>query len=302
MTKVLVPRMPKPPDQVFEGGWPYKYLVNLLRGGKAEVRADKHYQALWSKGPGDVIPFLFDGHECALDFSDFLQLPDKAVREKYDPLFKVNYAACHEAWPNVHPFGPWTIQDWDGFLTVQQMDIEYDASGEIYYWDRAPLHRSRRRKAHELLMASEFGHVLRLGRKHPEHFVNYTTWLEGCIKSLAVLHVQGTWPHQAERTVTQCWAFGVCTLTHEIWIHCPTQIPEPWVHYVPVAVDLSDVVEKVRWCYTHREQCVEIGQNAKRFYDSFLSPAARFRHVKEIVDDTQNNRSSPAGAVHPESS
>lgn len=39
----------------------------------------------------------------------------------------------------------------------------------------------------------------------------------------------------------------------------------PWTHYVPVAADLSDVVEKVEWCRGHDQACREIAAAGQDF-------------------------------------
>jgi ABC-type nitrate/sulfonate/bicarbonate transport system substrate-binding protein len=39
------------------------------------------------------------------------------------------------------------------------------------------------------------------------------------------------------------------------WFH---QFIEPWVHYIPVATDLSDLEERWRWAETHPEQAQRI--------------------------------------------
>ena len=35
---------------------------------------------------------------------------------------------------------------------------------------------------------------------------------------------------------------------------------EPWRHYVPVAADLSDLVERIEWCRGHTAECRAIAQ------------------------------------------
>lgn len=45
----------------------------------------------------------------------------------------------------------------------------------------------------------------------------------------------------------------------------------PYVHYVPVKDDLSNLLDQIRWCRDNDKQCEEIAKNAKVFYDTFLS-------------------------------
>ena len=45
---------------------------------------------------------------------------------------------------------------------------------------------------------------------------------------------------------------------------------KPYIHYVPVAEDLHDLVKKVEWCINNDEKCENIALNAKNFYDTYL--------------------------------
>ena len=39
----------------------------------------------------------------------------------------------------------------------------------------------------------------------------------------------------------------------------------PWTHYVPVAADLSDLLEKIEWCRSHDQACREIASAGQEF-------------------------------------
>ena len=43
---------------------------------------------------------------------------------------------------------------------------------------------------------------------------------------------------------------------------------EAWTHYVPVEADLSDLVEKIRWCQANDEACRQIAENGRRFAEA----------------------------------
>ncbi|HTT97753.1 MAG TPA: glycosyl transferase family 90 [Rhizomicrobium sp.] len=42
---------------------------------------------------------------------------------------------------------------------------------------------------------------------------------------------------------------------------------EPWVHYVPLAHDGSDLMDKFEWCEAHTEECQRISANARRAWN-----------------------------------
>ena len=45
---------------------------------------------------------------------------------------------------------------------------------------------------------------------------------------------------------------------------------KPWVHFVPVAHSLSDIIEKVEWLVQHDDLARQIAQNAENFGKSYL--------------------------------
>ena len=44
-----------------------------------------------------------------------------------------------------------------------------------------------------------------------------------------------------------------------------------YVHYIPVKSDLSDLVEKIRWCHEHDDVCEKIAKNARDFAMEILN-------------------------------
>ena len=58
---------------------------------------------------------------------------------------------------------------------------------------------------------------------------------------------------------------------------------KPYVHYVPVKKDLSDIIEKVKWCKANDKKCEEIAKNAKKFYEEYLSKEDIFDYLKGLI-------------------
>jgi len=44
---------------------------------------------------------------------------------------------------------------------------------------------------------------------------------------------------------------------------------EPWVHYVPLADDYSDLDKIVEWCRKNDDKCQEVVRNANNFMKQF---------------------------------
>mmetsp|Transcript_26263 Transcript_26263/g.44687 ORF Transcript_26263/g.44687 Transcript_26263/m.44687 type:complete len:527 (-) Transcript_26263:49-1629(-) len=47
---------------------------------------------------------------------------------------------------------------------------------------------------------------------------------------------------------------------------------QPWVHYVPVEADLSDLMEKLEWAESHQAEAREIAENATRLMNKLSEP------------------------------
>ena len=53
----------------------------------------------------------------------------------------------------------------------------------------------------------------------------------------------------------------------EDWV---TALVKPWVHYIPVKMDLSDLEEKIKWAAGHEREAAQIAENARNFAESKL--------------------------------
>lgn len=71
------------------------------------------------------------------------------------------------------------------------------------------------------------------------------------------------------------------TPTTETWF-CEGEL-EPWVHYVPVAADLSDLNEIYSWCRDNISACEEIARNGTSFVRRFLNADNELLLVKSVV-------------------
>lgn len=58
---------------------------------------------------------------------------------------------------------------------------------------------------------------------------------------------------------------------------------EPWVHYVPVRSDLSDLVKRVAWLQEHDDDAARIGRAAAEWARTNLSPEAIDAYVEALI-------------------
>ncbi len=58
---------------------------------------------------------------------------------------------------------------------------------------------------------------------------------------------------------------------YEMYFECAL---EPFVHYIPVKCDLSDLIEKVEWARSHPTEAEQIADNGQKFAEEYLNPQA----------------------------
>ena len=58
---------------------------------------------------------------------------------------------------------------------------------------------------------------------------------------------------------------------------------EPWVHYVPVEKDYSDLIEKYHWAEKNQDKCVQIIKNANLFMDSNFGDMKKEKEIEHLV-------------------
>jgi hypothetical protein len=75
---------------------------------------------------------------------------------------------------------------------------------------------------------------------------------------------------------------------YRMWFH---RWLEPYKHYVPIRRDLSDLLEKIRWCRAHETECVQIADNAVAFYEQFLTKRGILDYMQSLLCRLKKNAS-----------
>eukprot|EP00475_Leptophrys_vorax_P037265 TRINITY_DN639_c0_g1_i1.p2 TRINITY_DN639_c0_g1~~TRINITY_DN639_c0_g1_i1.p2 ORF type:complete len:448 (-),score=100.13 TRINITY_DN639_c0_g1_i1:132-1475(-) len=57
----------------------------------------------------------------------------------------------------------------------------------------------------------------------------------------------------------------------------------PWVHYIPVLRDLSDLMEKIEWAKEHDEECKQIAKNAWAYINRSFTHTANVEYWKGFI-------------------
>jgi hypothetical protein len=67
---------------------------------------------------------------------------------------------------------------------------------------------------------------------------------------------------------------------------------KPWVHYVPVADDFSDIQERYKWCEASPEKCEEMIRNAKELFQTIYRHENVLKYVHELLDFLMDEQSA----------
>jgi Glycosyl transferase family 90 len=88
----------------------------------------------------------------------------------------------------------------------------------------------------------------------------------------------------AWKRVATILASGSVLLLHNRWDEFFYPGLEPWVHYVPVDYDLSDVLERHGWLTRHPPEAAAIARNGLRFARETLSPEVLETYFATVVN------------------
>jgi len=101
-----------------------------------------------------------------------------------------------------------------------------------------------------------------------------------------IVHVDG---HVSAFRLSLEMSMGCCILLadskYTMWY---SKMMKPMVEYVPVKADLSDLVEKIKWCKINDKICKKIAKNAKKFYLKYLQEEGALDYLQKIIIDLKN--------------
>jgi len=96
-----------------------------------------------------------------------------------------------------------------------------------------------------------------------------------------ILNVEG---HVAAFRLGYEMSYGsVILLVESEWKMWFSHMIHPWIHYVPVKADMSDLVEMVLWCEANQARCQTIAQNALDFYNKYLGTKGILDYLQQTL-------------------
>ena len=91
-------------------------------------------------------------------------------------------------------------------------------------------------------------------------------------------------------------------LKYLLWSHRPVIIVDrphkeyffeylqPWIHYIPVKRDLSDLVENTRWIMDNYDKALEIAHNAYNFSKEYLTRETCYKQWNKVIQELITNK------------
>lgn len=88
------------------------------------------------------------------------------------------------------------------------------------------------------------------------------------------------------RELSTCSCILLVESEYRLWY---SHLLQPWKHYIPIKRDLSDLIEKIKWCKSNDDKCKTIGQNALSFYKNVLSKSSMYDYLKRLLGRIHQN-------------
>ena len=91
----------------------------------------------------------------------------------------------------------------------------------------------------------------------------------------------------AERLITELNSGSVILKVESLygweqWFH---KYLKPNIHYIPVKKDLSDLMEKIKWCKLNDTKCIEIVNNAKEIFTKINNKKYIFKYLQHKLNN-----------------
>ena len=247
------------------------YLLNVLVANDIHPTFEGH-------ATHNVFEIKIDSKSAIVDFSDFQKI-DKC----YDlPYFKFHWCKSeHGELKNVSSFTPISFYDWQEFYALRN-HIEYKCNSDLIVSMQRPRGAAVKRRIFvQSLLKRKYGKNLRSEFVNDQH--EFWKTINDCLVHVCV---PGARDDILDRGQLQAMAFGCCTISPIITDYLAwSQELVPNVNYVSCNYDYSDLVEKIEWCKSNRDKCIEIGRNAQKLFQETSVPSKLLEWIIKVVND-----------------
>jgi hypothetical protein len=98
------------------------------------------------------------------------------------------------------------------------------------------------------------------------------------------------WAGEWDGLYWKLWSGSVVLLVESDWGQWYTDRLEPFVHYVPVSADLSNLVEQIQWCREHDSECRAIAERARSFLEQHVTFEQAVRYTAAQLRNSATDR------------
>lgn len=254
-------------------GLHYQYIADSIKAAGIKLTfSDKMKEV-----DGTAFHLQVDGEPVFFDFSDFPNLKESQIN--HPNYFKFHYSeGLHEDRGNIYPFSPISFYDWNQFEQLKKQ-ISYKANNDLILNKQLPNCGALiRREKVQSILRNAFGLSADFNLVEQEAFWNS---INNCLVSVCV---PGARNNMLDRGQIQYMAFGCCTIAPKLLTVLPYyRSLVPGRHYIECCSDYSDLVEKVNWCASHKDSCIEIGNNAKQLFHKTSTPKSLWEWVGQVI-------------------
>lgn len=224
-----------------------------------------------------------DGTTAYIDFGDHPSIFEKY--KQYKVYFKFHYTKQHERLKNVLPFAPVSFNDWKEYRTLRS-EINYKCNSNIVLNMQRPfLSALERRRFVQKLLKGKYGEQV-----ETEYGLSQLAYWKKINNCLVHVFIPGARSDILDRGHLQYIGFGCCTiapLIADILPYYKNLIPG--IHYIQIKSDYSDLIDKIEWCKSNREECIEIGNNAQRLFDETCTPSSLKTWIEKYERELERN-------------
>jgi len=114
-----------------------------------------------------------------------------------------------------------------------------------------------------------------------------TMYFEEQINYKYILHIDG---------FTAAWRLSKYMLSYSVilkvdspWVEHFYNDLKPWIHYIPIKSDLSDLIQRIEWCRENDDICETIAKNAFQYVVENITKEKMFDYMEKVIK-TDNDK------------
>lgn len=257
--------------------------------------------------PTDAVVLRKDLHDPFVDFvgSDSLSLPYKSpVESKFLPFLSMN---ARKGYADIPIF---TFDDWDYIkhpdIDFTKVNNDWDSKKPVAFfrgsstgcgWDAETnmrLKAVQMSSMHPELIDAKLTKITKNMKVHKTRRAGYVSSklykestpmkFERFSDYKYILQIDG---NVAAYRLAKTMLFGsvimIVESDYSLWYQ---SLLEPFVHYVPVKPDLSNLVEMIEWCRLNDKKCEVIAKNGKTLAEKILTKKFLFEYMENVFEKT----------------